>query len=219
MKPALVFCHGINVGAAERAGIPAWLEARTMEHGVRDTFRSVTVAAWASSGFFMEDLAALGAHSAVRKAAVQSVWRHLVATLREGPALVVAHSMGAPLAVTALTWVAEKAPRCSLLTVGGPLGNPWARAYLNWVPPSAWHGPPAQLGLVEWLDVWSPEDPICGGAPFPGGPELYRAFPAADPVRMDCPGHPNPLMPLAEHSEYFKVRRFWLLAKFLAERL
>ena len=84
MKPALVFVHGINTGPAERAALPAWLERRVTEHGVGGVFRSMHVATWDSAGNFMADLANLGAHAAVRKGAVESIWKHLVPVFRKG---------------------------------------------------------------------------------------------------------------------------------------
>jgi hypothetical protein len=216
MKPALVFVHGINVGPDERAGLVDWLERRATTFGVRDAFGVIHAARWPSRGSFMIDLAELGAHGTTRAAAVGSIVRDLSPIFYGGgPVLVVAHSMGQPLAVAALTFTAKRDHgRVALLTVGGPMGCVAFRPYFNWLPSEVWIAPPQdRLGLREWVDVHSHDDPINGGA------EFYRPSPAWRAVEMNAPARFNPLMPLREHGAYFDLARFWALAAEMAARL
>lgn len=210
-KPALVFVHGINSGPAEREAMPARVEAFLSDAGVRDLFGRVQVAAWRSLGDFVGDLEDLGRHVVRREEAVSDVSKAISdACFREASAgaydgrrhsaVVVGHSMGQPLAACALRELAKGRPHpvpVRLLTLGGPLGNGLVRAYFHWVDQNLWGSPAREtLGVECWNDVWNPDDPVCGG-PF------YRAFLAAQPHRLDLPGHPDPLHLFAEHGSYF----------------
>lgn len=216
MKPALVFVHGINVGPDERAGLVDWLERCATAFGVRDAFGAIHAACWPSRGVFTWDFLELGGQGTTRKEAVGAIVRDLSPIFYTGvPVLVVAHSMGQPLSVAALTFTAKRDHgRVALLTVGGPMGNVFSRAYFNWLPSEVWIAPPQErLGLREWVDVHSPDDPINGRA------EFYRPAPAWRAVEMNAPARFNPLMPLREHGAYFDMARFWALAAEMAGRL
>jgi hypothetical protein len=235
MTTELVYIHGINSGAAERAGLKDHLEDRLVRFGLAGRF-NVTVAQWRSLGDFFADLYDLKAHpvrwdEAVEDVAVQieEVLLNKVdyirgitdthakvenATSWMPTVLFVGHSMGQPILVSALDRIIgryhDKWRKASLLTLGGPMGNAWARPYLNNMPGHLWSTrPPA---LQAWEDCYNKEDPVNGGP-------TYEAFLAARPLEIVVPGHPTPFAPFKEHSSYFDDASVYALVDQLAKAL
>lgn len=209
MKPHFVFVHGINTGPHEREGLQAKMETALARFGVINCFSGVSIAKWNSVGNFLLDIATLPHHI---NDALSSVMAAFLAP--DAPLVVVAHSMGQPLAVGALQRLQESGQgrRGAMLTLGGPMGNGIDRPYLDqWLPWYVWSKPPTEtMGMVKWFDVWNADDPINGG-------NLYRAFTAATPYRLDVPG--TPMLPLDEHSSYLSSQFVYSLAKGLAVRV
>lgn len=224
MTTELVFCHGINTGAAERAGLKDHLEAYLARFGLKDRF-NVTVAQWRSLGDFMADLYDLKAHQvrwdeAVEDVSVQIDDLLVAGTLAEAVkapsknVLFVGHSMGQPILVSAIDRIigrhGDRWRKASLLTLGGPMGNGFARPYFTNMAAHLWSTKP--VALYDFVDVFNREDPVCGGP-------AYEAFLSARPVRIDVPGHPTPFAPLKEHSSYFEDPAVYALADEMAKAL
>lgn len=211
MKPHVVFVHGINTGPEERNNLQAKMEAALHHFGVHTCFSGVSVAKWRSVGNFVGDLAKIPFE-------VDEAISDVMAGLMEPgdvPIVVVGHSMGQPLAVAALNRLMSngKTRNGALLTVGGPMGDLFARPYFIWLPWFLWAKEPIHtMGMRQWHDVWNAEDPI------PGGP-AYKAFPAAKPHKLEVPGHPSVLTPLAEHGSYFGAGMTYSLIRGMAESL
>ncbi len=214
------FVHGINSGPKERAGMLDRLTAQLKTHGLLEEFSSVHVAQWRSLGNFMADLYDLKIHQVRWDEAVEDVRTAMhLALISDERMLVVAHSMGQPLTVAALIKMTEHttgpapwgpAPweRASLLSLGGPMGNPIARPYFQHMPQHAWGVPIPHL--TAWEDVYNLDDGVNGG-------RLYEKFRAAQSHQLDVPGwSPNPL---AEHSAYFQAPLTYALIQALAEQL
>lgn len=234
MTTELVFCHGINNGAAERAGLKEHLEEHLVRFGLAGRF-NVTVAQWRSLGDFMGDLFDLKAHQVRWDEAVEDVAVQIEEVLNKvdyvhgitdthaktenatswmPTVLFVGHSMGEPILVSALDRIIgryhDKWRKASLLTLGGPMGNAWARPYLNNMPGHLWSTKPE--ALMAWVDVQNPEDPISGGP-------SYNAFSAAKHVRIDVAGHPTPFAPFKEHSSYFECKDVYAVAAKLDDEM
>jgi hypothetical protein len=82
---------------------------------------------------------------------------------REGPHVVVGHSLGSVIAYDVLTGV-EETPRVdALVTVGSPLGISEVQERLAppWSRDDGW--PWQRLGDGPWSNVYDPLDPVCGG--------------------------------------------------------
>lgn len=230
MRNALVFVHGINNSARERAQLRARLVQHLDRFGALDLFGGggggeeprVGVAKWRSLGDFVGDLVDLRQHPVRWEEAVEDVRGEMVESLhlfKADAVLFVGHSMGQPLLVEALhrlvheplTW--KPWQRAALLTMGGPMGNGFARPYFERMDAGLWTAPPREsLGVAEWTDLWNPEDPVCGGP-------TYRAFLAAQAQRLDYPGHPTPFSPMAEHGSYFESAETYARVRAMVERL
>ena len=208
-----------------------------------------TAAVWRSSGDFAADLDLLSRLPSLREDAIADVADQIeqhAADLEKSsvldalgsipaikPALLVmGHSFGQVFSYLALRkLVDEKRINIpfSLLTLGGPLGNPNPifRSYLKFARKGQLKQ--ADGSLAIWRDLYNPEDGVCSNNLSPhvmmgllpamhsnamsvlvgsldafGGHslDLHVNFENAQSVQFDYPGHA--LQPLAEHSSYFQ---------------
>ena len=226
---AITFCHGINNGPEERASLQDWFKAQLMKHNMLTMFavpnsneHYVDVAEWESVGDFFMDIAALSkkewCDAAVKKVGdkLLRVQEKLLndssfATGEKIPYhIIVAHSMGSPLSVSALADLTSKntvSIPTFLITIGNPLGsrNAAFKTYLQWCTKRiSWWNPESSLKVESWTDIYNSDDPVCcdpilnvmsnrGYAPVRG---------VTKSLRFDWPGRPPVSNPLAEHSSY-----------------
>jgi hypothetical protein len=245
----IVFIHGINQDEKALVGMQDWVEDRLSRFSLIDQFYNhdgslnVWCAKWRSLGNFVHDLEDLFRHRVRREQAVQdiqkvirSAWDTLGASQQEKRGLLVlAHSMGQPLAVAALHGLqgqpTDNQPQTtypvptSLLSVGGPLGNdnPVFRRYLSYgADGSEWvraFCPRKPTALKSWVDVFNPLDPVChdlvvGSSTYPG----------ANHVVFKVPNQPHLPMPFSNpiadyHSAYFRYPEVYRLAAQMLEEL
>lgn len=214
--------HGINSGPAERAKMGARLVSYLTQAGVDPgTFSTIAVAEWRSLGSFMGDLIDLKEHPVRWMEAVSDVEAEIHRTLlSDERILVVAHSMGQPIAVSALAAMSKTAAdmgieslweRCELITLGGPMGNPWARPYFAMMDQSLWAT--TIPSVSRWDDLHHPGDPICGAF-------TYEAFRAATAHSVaDTKGTPVIEGVSEEHAMYFACPAVFAAVSAAAGRL
>jgi hypothetical protein len=248
MKAArgIVFVHGINQSEADLEGMQARIEAHLQRFGALEQFRNedqtlnVWCAKWRSLGDFVADLIDLFRYPVRRDQAfsdiqttIRSAWSSLQGRAERSSLLVMAHSMGQPLAVAALHGLQGAVPGASpsfpvptsLLSMGGPLGNddPVVQEYLsrglNGKPWVRLFCPRKPEALTDWKDMFNPLDPVChspllGSSTYPGSEHIVFRVP-------DQPDLPRPLTNgISEyHSAYFEYQNTYSLVNQMLDGL
>jgi hypothetical protein len=229
MSNLFIFVHGINNGPERRKTLTSEMIKYLQKNKILNLFKNdnkedsvnnpywVKTANWNSLGNFMKDLNDLKLnpshwHQAVKDIVleIEGHMDHMYEKnqLNDKSNIVfVGHSMGQPLLISALEFIQNNfspnykkyIERSKVITIGGPMGNPWARVYFGQMNQRIWAD---ALKVSKWIDMWNPEDLVCGSY-------MYNKFLAAQSVRIDVPGHPTLFTPLKEHSSYFFSNEFY----------
>lgn len=221
MKLALSFAHGINNGPVERSQLTSRVKEYLRKAGLLEKFSdgnggyNVKAVLWDSTGNFFRDLVLLEADKKYRDEAIRAVKTQLMDAeenlSKQGSDyrhIVVAHSMGEPLARAALSSCrrdGKSLANTAMLSIGGPMSNTnkLYQEYLSWAKPD---GVPT-LGLREWVAVVNKDDPVCCNSrffPFFGkGYQLPKGV--TENMVVKFPGNAHLTNPLAEHSAYFSI--------------
>ncbi len=225
MSNIFLFVHGINNNAQRREQLTDEMVHHLQKFNCLKLFESkdkgfnlVKAVCWRSLGDFFKDLEDLKLHPTRWEEAVSDVANEIVDYVKnhsseldnKSTIILVGHSMGQPILVSAMYFIEQQnrlknilnfGAKLRLITIGGPMGNPLARPYFMQMNQLLW----AKKDLIDvdhWLDIWNIEDPINGGW-------SYTKFLAAESLKIDVPGHPTIFTPLAEHSSYFNSKEFY----------
>jgi hypothetical protein len=204
----LVFVHGISQTEQDRSIMPSAF-ARRSEQYSSNVFESTSVAAWRSLGAWGKDLIDLELHPQRRDEAMSDVSDSIISVTKQCDKLVICgHSIGQIISLMALHWICRSGhlpTKFSLVTIGGPLGNPSlaVRAYLSWGRRVA--SLPLPINIMEWVDVWNSDDPICAH-PVLG---YNQPINASRVEQVVVSGHPWIGDPLKEHSSYLDSEHVW----------
>lgn len=140
--------HGINSGPIEVAELCADVERLVsgIVEGVPTVYSAVR---WESTGTIAGDVWGMRSKAWLDDH-VGEVTRQM---FRARPDIVVAHSLGVPLAHTALTRSGIRAP---LVGLGSPMGHPVVGRYLS----MAGLRPAVRRGTIR-VDIWNRDDAVC----------------------------------------------------------
>lgn len=232
---ALTFVHGVNNGPSERARLKEWLLAILQKNNVLTLFEApnslkshnVQVGQWESVGDFGIDLLALTKPD-WRKKVIGDIELAICDTqdtllkqgLNDDAHVIVAHSMGQPLAIAAIRHLVDHKGLLvptALISLGGPMGNtsPVFKSYFHWCKLSWWQSD-KKLGLTSWTDLVNQRDSICcdGVSMLIGGTNSvapgYRKPTGCSKVEYVGSSHGSlSKSPSAEHNVYFETQSFF----------
>lgn len=236
----LTFVHGISNGPSDRLGMRDRV-LTFLSHGnaseifkkPENTDRYVWVAQWESVGDFFMDLAVL-TKADWRNKAIQDISNRIFESeqqlLKDCQSdeprplhIVLMHSMGQPLGISALAGISKSTGLkldTIVISIGGPLGNknPIFKDYLSWCFRPTLFGQKMPKEIKQWIDVANHDDPICCDPAIEHlTPKCGYQKPKGVTSCIESPGKLNLHDPMQEHSSYFTSEKLFDLLRKIAQ--